>query len=330
MVRELSTAVFRLVGENDKEGQMMAVIRACINLLLELDDTNFKDLRDINNSKTEEKYLKKIESVRNLERKEYLRDKFPSPRIETSKNGIYNRVHNIIDDGFLSNSLIGKSTVDLEQEINAGKMIIFNFTSMNSESIKAFGKLLVGLILGYAEKRDFISKSGGKEPLPTYLFIDEMQDFVNASISKILTQSRKYGLYGIFASQRLGQGMSSSLKDDMLANTKIKMAGKLDPNSINELIKTMGDLTLEDFKNLGKYEFYSHNGDEEELGATTIKASDKLVDINSDMYMRKAQLTEYFDWLVFESGYYKKIDKRPLLKKEVTKEELAKVPFWEQ
>jgi len=330
MTRELSSAVFRLVGEEDKEGQMMAVIRACINLLLEIEDTHFKDLRDINNPKTDKKYLDKLDSIRNQARKEYLNDKFSSSRIDTSNNGIYNRVHNIIDDEFLSNCLIGKSTVDLEKEMNSGKVIIFNFTSMHADSIKAFGKLLIGLILGYAEKRDLLRQRKGIEPLPTYLFIDEMQDFVNSSITKILTKSRKYGLYGIFASQRLGQGMSSSLERDFLANVKVNMAGKLDQKSKEGISSSMGGLSSSDFESLGKYEFFSFIEEEKKLGATIIKASENLVDLNSESYMNHDQLKKYFKWLVYDSGYYRKLEKRPTFKKEVPKEEIAKVPFWEQ
>ena len=330
MTKELSAAVFRLVGEEDKEGQMMAAIRACINLLLELEDTNFKDLRDINNPKIEKKYLDKLGSVRNELRQDYLRDKFPYSRIDTSKNGIYNRVHNIIDDEFLSNCLIGKSTVNLEKEMNSGKVIIFNFTSMHADSIKAFGKLLIGLMLGYAEKRNYLRLNKSIEPLPTYLFIDEMQDFINSNISKILTTSRKYGLYGIFASQRLGQGMNSSLERDFLANVKVNMTGKLDQKSKEGISSSMGGLVAEDFERLGKYEFFSFIEEEKKLGATIIKASENLVDLNSESYMNRDQLKKYFHWLVYDSGYYRKLEKRPTFKKEVPREEIAKVAFWDQ
>lgn len=56
---------------------------------------------------------------------------------------------------------------------------------------------------------------------PTFLFVDECQNFISPSINDILEQSRKYGLHIIMANQsvdRLG-----SIEKVALGNTSVKL-----------------------------------------------------------------------------------------------------------
>ena len=67
--------------------------------------------------------------------------------------------------------------------------------------------------------------------VPTYLFIDEFQNFLSEDIEKALTQLRKYGLHLILANQYVGQIPSPALQK-ALFSTGILIAGKNERNSL--------------------------------------------------------------------------------------------------
>lgn len=258
-----------------------------------------------------------------------MENKFGSRRMETSKNGIYQRVHDIIDDMYLTRIFTGSNTVDLEHELNSGKIILFNPTSLQKQSIQAYGKLLVCLIQGYIEKRkDRVKKS----PMKTFMFIDEAHNYMTPSIEKIMAESRKFGLHMILANQVLGQNMDTEMRRIILGNTAIKVSGDNEPDSLKVMAKSMGGMNPKEFDNLPKYHFYVHDRNHKKAGSRVFKASGKFVDANSPYYMNKKQLKDFLLWTVYESGYYKKLSADAIpTSKEATSESINKgtlKPIW--
>ena len=133
--------------------------------------------------------------------------KFTEDRVNPTKSGIYFRLQNIIDNTDLRSILQGRSTVNIEQEINSGKVVLFNLSKgfLGVESSTLLGKLIVALIQGFARKREEKNK---KDRIPTFFFIDEMQNYITKTVKEILAESRKYGLHMIMANQisRSGNG----------------------------------------------------------------------------------------------------------------------------
>ena len=62
------------------------------------------------------------------------------------------------------------------------------------------------------------------ERLPTFVYIDEANDYFDRNIGIILSQARKYNIGMILAHQFLGQ-LDSKLYEAIAANTAIKFAG---------------------------------------------------------------------------------------------------------
>ncbi len=86
--------------------------------------------------------------------------------------------------------VIGKSTVHLEKEINAGKVIIFRIPPLvGDEASGAIGRLLIATITGIAKNR---SNNEYRQRKPTFLFIDEFQNYITNSLKIILAQARKW------------------------------------------------------------------------------------------------------------------------------------------
>lgn len=321
MTPALSSAVFELMNEDQKKGQMGNLIKACIDLLLSMDGTSFIDLRDINDEETPQKYMSAVSAMKNPTRKEFMQKKFLSKKMESSKNGVYQRVHDIIDDMYLTRVLTGGNTVDLEKEMNSGKVILFNPTGLQKKSVQAYGKLLVCLIQGYSEK-----KQNFDNPFPVFLFMDEVQNYITPTIEDMMAESRKYGLHMVLANQILGQKMDGEMKRIILGNTAIKVGGDMEEDSMKVMGKAMGGLSSKDFDKLPKYNFFIHNRENKKAGARMFKASGKLVDTKSDLFMNKEQLKEFFLWTVHKSGYYV-----PLNGEKKTQERQADFkPIWDK
>jgi len=324
MTTTISDAIFELMTEEAKKGQMPNVLNACIDLLLSMDNTDFLDLRDLNDEdeEMEKKYIEAIAKMDNEARKGLLQNKFNSKKYGVSKNGIYNRVHQIIEDRLLSNVFNGQSTVDLEKEMNSGKVILFNSTSLSESSIKVFGKLVVCLIKGYITKR---KDSFNTHPKPTFLFIDEVQNYITESLSTIMGESRKFGLHMILANQVYKQKMSTQMADMIMGNTAIKVASRNNDKTEREMAKEMG-MKVADFKKLPKYHFYIFDDSNEKAGHRMFKASSNFVKVKAPYFMDQKALKEFFLWTVHESGYYRKVGE---LKPTITPNEIDTFkPIW--
>lgn len=144
----------------------------------------------------------------------------------------------------------------------------------------------------------------------TYLFIDEVANYVGDSIEEIMTESRKFGLSLFMSSQIVGQKMNTELTDIIMSNATLKIVGK---NAVKSL-KAMGanmDIPLQQLKKIPKYQFYIHNKDTNRP-AQLIKSPDFLVkqkDEPSYFYLSKKDQIALLEYFVHESGYYVHVPK---------------------
>ena len=223
-----------------------------------------------------------------------------------TKSAILTRLSTILKDDYLRRILVGKSTIDIEKEINSGKVIICNMAKgrMGKKSAVMLGKFIIAIIQGYAMKREEMDEKYYKDSL---MFIDEMQNYVTEnSIKDILAESRKYALYLVLANQVLGQDMTKGLRNMILGNTALKFCGDNEIESLEIMGKSMKGLKLKDFDRLKKYHFYSYNKLNKKQGAKMIKVPPNLTKVKPPYYMTKEALKKYFLWLANDSGYYVK------------------------
>lgn len=305
MTQELSSAFFEIL-KSDSTVQMKAIIQACVDTLLRMEGTSVADLKRFMDDNQNEDLVQRGRQNPNIERKALMERFLEDSKISPTKSGIYYRLQSLIDDMELRRLLVGETTVKLEKELNSGKVIIFNLSKglLGKESAPAFGKLVIALIQGIARKRQLIPEKMRK---PTYVFVDEMQNYVTETIDEIMTESRKYALHMILANQVLGQNMSTALRKIILSNTAIKIAGENEEDSLKVMGKAMGNLKPEAFNKLPKFHFYSYDKLKKEVGANVIKAPNTLIDVKPPLYMDKEQLKEFFVWLAEDSGYYIKV-----------------------
>ncbi len=89
--------------------------------------------------------------------------------------------------------------------------------------------------------------------VPTYLLIDEFQNFISEDIEKGLTQLRKYGLHLILANQYVGQIASPSLQK-ALFSAGVVIAGKNERSSLLAISKEL-DISVDGLTHLKIGEF---------------------------------------------------------------------------
>ena len=306
MTSHLAKAFFEII-ESQETFQMEAIIEACLEVLLRNDGFTIADLKRFMDDERNQDLIELASKIPNEERRNMLIEKFEKDgKIRTTKGSIYYRLQKLLGNTSFQRTLVGKSTFDLEREINSGKVIICNLAKgrMHSAS-NAVGKLIVALILGYVTKRQDIDKRLRKE---TFLIIDEFQNFVTPSIEDIMSETRKYALHVGLAHQVMGQNMSSQMKRVISGNTAFKIAGDNEPESISFMAKQMKGIDVEKFDELPDYSFFVSNKFNKKSGTFLFRVPDFLVKAKSPFYMSKKDLKEFFLYLVHESGYYKKVE----------------------
>ncbi len=305
LTQELSSAVFEIL-KSEATNQMEAVIEACIETLLRIEGSSISDLKLMMDDDKNENLLALGLNSPNLEVARMMERIKTDGRLKSTKAAIYYRLQSLIGDMGFRRLLVGKSTVDLEHEINSGKVIVFNLSKskMGKKSAPAFGKLLIGLLQGLAIKRQDIPKSKRME---TYCFIDEFQNYVTPSINDVMAESRKFSLHMVLANQVISQNMERSTKRAILGNTALKLAGNNETDSIEVMSRQMGNLKPERFDSLPKYSFYCYDKTNKASGVNTLRIPDFLVHQKPPFFLKKEELKDLFKYMVFESGFYKKV-----------------------
>ena len=131
----------------------------------------------------------------------------------------------------LSNSVLErmfaheKNAVSMYPAMNKGSLILINTAKdlLKSEGSELLGRFFISLISQATQERAAIEE--GKR-MPTYVYIDEAQDYFDASIEEILTTARKYKVGLTIAHQSLAQ-LKPKLEAIVFSNTSVKIVGGL-------------------------------------------------------------------------------------------------------
>jgi type IV secretory pathway TraG/TraD family ATPase VirD4 len=203
---------------------------------------------------------------------------FKSVEYRLTKRGILTRIQELLNSPTFKNILVGKSSFNLKQEIEAKKLIVFNLSKgkLGVSSSKALGRIIISMIQSLALQR---ANRPENQRTPTFLIVDEFQNFVNPTIEEILTESRKYALYLIVAHQTIGQNMSSSFVNLLLSNTNVKFIGINDFKSLKRLSDEI-DVPVDEMKVLETGSFYTKIKGK---GAVKIQVSKQLLKTKNSM-----------------------------------------------
>ena len=107
--------------------------------------------------------------------------------------------------------------------MNAGKVILINTAKdlLKENGTEIFGRFFIAMITQAAQERAVLAQG---DRLPTFVYVDEANDYFDRNIGIILSQARKYRVGMTLAHQYLGQ-LEPKLHEAIAANTAIKFAG---------------------------------------------------------------------------------------------------------
>jgi hypothetical protein len=160
----------------------------------------------------------------------------------------------------LIRNMIGQpvSSFDFREAMDRRKILIINLSKgrIGDENMKLLGGLLVTKIylaaMSRADTPDRVAKM-----LPNfYLFVDEFQNFANASFADILSEARKYKLNLTIAHQYIEQ-MDEIVRPAVFGNVGTMIAFRVGATDAEELEKEFSPtFVLEDLVNLGFAQIY--------------------------------------------------------------------------
>lgn len=113
--------------------------------------------------------------------------------------------------------------LDLFSALNEGKIVLINTAKdlLKREGSELFGRFFIALLAQAALERSVLDPD---ERTPTFVYVDEAQEYFDDSIETILNQARKYRVGLTLAHQTLDQ-LTPRLRSALLSNTSIKCVG---------------------------------------------------------------------------------------------------------
>lgn len=116
-----------------------------------------------------------------------------------------------------------RNKLDLFEAMNEGKIILVSTAKdlLKREGSQLLGRFFIAMISQAALERSTLPE---RQRNPTFVYVDEAQEYFDDSVETILTQARKYHVGLTLAHQTLDQ-LSPRLRSSILTNTSMKCVG---------------------------------------------------------------------------------------------------------
>lgn len=150
-----------------------------------------------------------------------------------------------------------KSTINFEDIMNSGKILICNFSEEIGEDTSAlFGTTVLAELKIAAQRRANIDPSERK---PFYLYVDEFQNFATSPFIKMLSSLRKYKVYLTIAEQSTAQQENQRMVEAILSNVNTIVCFRAGSPADEQLLLQRFTPFLEpgEIMNLPTYHFYA-------------------------------------------------------------------------
>lgn len=261
--QNLSNAIEEAIGA-DLSVNMGALLIPCLTLLISRKGSTLLDL--IKLMQDDPELIAEGKKLPN-EAHRLIFTNFKNKLYTRTKASIFTKLQSFLNYPAFFHATIGKSTINIRHSINTGKVLIFNLSHryFGSDASAAYGRFIISMIKSTITMR-------GEYRKPTFLFVDECQQFISPSVKDILEQTRKYGLHLIMANQSVES--LGSIENVVLGNTSVKIVGRNDSLQTLKKMSTLTGSHVSVFQSLRNYHFYLKTS----LSSGQIfKASDVLI-----------------------------------------------------
>lgn len=199
------------------------IFRYITRLLLHIPNATIHTFRKLLEDGGLNKYRPYVDQLTGSARA-FFETEFESREFVYTRKQVLRRLYGILENQTFERMFSHpKSKLDLFAEMNAGKVILINTAKdlLKENGTEIFGRFFIAMIAQAAQERAVLSR---EERVPTFVYVDEANDYFDRTIGVILSQARKYNIGLILAHQFLGQ-LDTRLYEAIAANTAIKFAG---------------------------------------------------------------------------------------------------------
>ena len=154
----------------------------------------------------------------------FFETEFFHPSFAATKKQILKRLWGVLSTPAFERMFAQRENkLDLFEAINDGKIILVSTAKdlLKQDGSALFGRFFIAMLAQAALERSTISPA---DRTPTFVYVDEAQEYFDDSIETILSQARKYRVGLTLAHQTLDQ-LSPRLRAAFHANTSLKCAG---------------------------------------------------------------------------------------------------------
>jgi hypothetical protein len=149
---------------------------------------------------------------------------FFAPAFAATKKQILRRLWGVLSTPAFERMFTQRDNkLDLYAAMNAGKIILVSTAKdlLKSDGSALLGRFFIAMIAQAALERSVVP---AEQRTPTFVYIDEAQEYFGDDVETILSQARKYRVGLTLAHQTLDQ-LSPRLRAALHANTSLKVAG---------------------------------------------------------------------------------------------------------
>lgn len=227
------------------------------NTLLTLVQVHESTLLDVPNLLADSEYRKKIVSrledpvLKKFWLNEY--EKMGERLQSEAISPILNKVGQFISARTIRNIIKHpRSTINLEEMMNNGKIIIANLSQgkLGEDNSALLGAMMITKFQLAAMNRVYMEEGKRRD---FFLYVDEFQNFATSSFVKILSEARKYHLSIVLANQYIGQ-IDEEVQKAIFGNIGSLLCFGVGARDARELVREYGSTyTEEELVRLGNY-----------------------------------------------------------------------------
>jgi hypothetical protein len=203
---------------------MLTVPGATIHTLIELMD----DLKPF------QKYVEKLDPTA----KRFFKQEFSKRGFNATRQQIKQRLYTVLSIPTFDRLFSApKSKVNFFDALNSGSIILLNTAKdlLKADGAAIFGRFVLSLIEHAIMERATLKED---DRTPTFLYVDEAQDYFDETIETMLVQGRKFNFGLTLAHQNLAQ-LSPRLNAVLAGNTTVKLVGGVTDKDAKQLARDM-------------------------------------------------------------------------------------------
>ncbi|VVA43460.1 conserved hypothetical protein [Candidatus Roizmanbacteria bacterium] len=248
-------SIFNKLYKDSWGPRLEYILRNVILTLLESPGATLVDILSLlSNAEYRKKVVRELQDpvLKDFWEKEFA--KMPDRLKAEAISPIQNKVGQFVTSKMIRN-IIGrtKSSIDLEQIMNEGKILILNLSQgkLGEDNTALLGAMLITQIQLAAMNRSFMKEADRKD---FFLYVDEFQNFATQSFIKILSEARKYRLSLTLANQYIEQ-LDEEVTRAIFGNVGTLMSFVVGARDAYVLTREYAEIYTEnDLVSLGKFE----------------------------------------------------------------------------